>query len=132
MIHRPPRSTRTDPLLPYSTLFRCLNLGGGGGCFVGAGGLADIFGDVFSDIFGGGGGGRGGPRRGADLRFIMELTLKQAVFGSTEHIGIPTWDECESCHGYGTAAGKKPPSGQTRSEERSGGHECVSRWRSGG
>lgn len=87
--------------------------GGNGGGFGGAGGFADIFGDVFSDIFGGGGGGRGGPRRGADLRFIMELTLEQAVFGSTENIAIPTWDECESCHGYGTADGKKPPACQT-------------------
>jgi molecular chaperone DnaJ len=87
--------------------------GGGGGGFGGAGGFADIFGDVFSDIFGGGGGRSAGPRRGADLRFIMELTLEQAVFGSTESIRIPTWDECETCHGYGTADGKKPPVCQT-------------------
>lgn len=87
-----------------------LSRGGGGGGFGAAGGFADIFGDVFSDIFGGGGSGRGGPRRGADLRFIMDLTLEQAVFGSTQSIRIPTWDECESCHGYGTADGKKAPS----------------------
>ena len=87
--------------------------GGGGGGFGGAGGFADIFGDVFSDIFGGGGGRSAGPRRGADLRFIMELTLEQAVFGSTESIRIATWDECETCHGYGTADGKKPPVCQT-------------------
>lgn len=87
-----------------------LQRGGGnaGGGFSGAGGFADIFGDVFSDIFGGGGGGRGGPRRGSDLRYMMELTLEQAVFGSAESIRIPTWDACESCHGHGTADGKKP------------------------
>ncbi|NKF23152.1 molecular chaperone DnaJ [Solimonas marina] len=99
--------------------------GAGGGGFGGAGGFADIFGDVFADIFGGGGGGgRGGPRRGADLRFIMELSLEQAVFGSAESIRIPTWDECESCNGYGTADGKKAPtcatchgSGQVRVQQ---------------
>src|SRR3546814_11654246 len=30
MIRRPPRSTRTDTLFPYTTLFRSLHLGGGG------------------------------------------------------------------------------------------------------
>jgi molecular chaperone DnaJ len=78
--------------------------GGGGGDF--GGGFADIFGDVFSDIFGG---NRGGPRRGADLRYMMELTLEQAVFGSTEKIRIPTWQDCGDCNGNGTADGKKPP-----------------------
>src|SRR3546814_2592349 len=31
MIRRPPRSTRTDTLFPYTTLFRSLVLGGQGG-----------------------------------------------------------------------------------------------------
>jgi len=82
--------------------------GGGFGDFGGAGGFADIFGDVFADIFGGARGG-GGPRRGADLRYMMELTLEQAVFGSTETIRIPSWVECEACHGHGTADTKPPP-----------------------
>ncbi len=87
-----------------------LNRGaGGGGGFGGAGGFADIFGDVFSDIFGGGG-GRGGPRRGSDLRYMMELTLEQAVFGTSEEIRIPTWHDCEACDGHGTADGK--PAGE--------------------
>jgi len=72
------------------------------------GGFADIFGDVFADIFGGGA-GRGGPRRGADLRYRIELTLEQAVFGTTESIRIPTVKECTSCNGHGTADGKLPP-----------------------
>ena len=89
-----------------------LQRGGAGGGGFGAGGFADVFGDVFADIFGGGGGGsrgRGGPRRGSDLRYMMELSLEQAVFGSTESIRIPTWDECGSCKGHGTADAKKPP-----------------------
>ena len=80
---------------------------GGGGFGGGAGGFSDVFGDVFADIFGGGG-GRGGPRRGADLRYLMELTLEEAVFGKTETIKLPAWDECHSCNGHGTGDGKKP------------------------
>src|SRR5690606_32175789 len=62
-----------------------LQRGGAGAGGFGDGGFADIFGDVFSDIFGGGG-RRSGPRRGSDLRYMMELSLEQAVFGSTETI----------------------------------------------
>lgn len=79
--------------------------GGGGGDF--GGGFADIFGDVFADIFGGG--GRGGPRRGADLRYRIELSLEQAVFGCTESIRIPTVKDCEPCKGFGTSDAKAPP-----------------------
>lgn len=81
--------------------------GSGGGGDFGAG-FADIFGDVFADIFGGGRGGGGGPRRGADLRYTMELTLEQAVFGTTETIRIPTIKDCETCGGHGSADGKPP------------------------
>lgn len=84
--------------------------GGGGGFGDGGAGFADIFGDVFSDIFGGAAGGRsrGGPRRGADLRYVMDLTLEQAAFGSEQTIRIPSWHTCEACDGQGTADGKKP------------------------
>ncbi len=83
--------------------FEGLQRGGGGNDF--GGGFADVFGDVFSDIFGG---GRGGPRRGADLRYRIDLTLEQAVFGTTESIRIPTVKDCEPCNGHGTSDGKKP------------------------
>jgi molecular chaperone DnaJ len=83
-----------------------LQRGGGAGAGFGAGGFADIFGDVFADIFGGGRGGGGGPRRGADLRYSLELSLEQAVFGTTQSIRIPTVHDCETCHGQGTADGK--------------------------
>jgi molecular chaperone DnaJ len=88
-----------------------LQRGGGGSGFGDGAGFADIFGDVFSDIFGGG--GRGGPRRGADLRYRIELTLEQAVFGTTESIRIPTIHACATCNGHGTADGKAAPSCRT-------------------
>ena len=71
--------------------------GPGGGGPGGAGGpnFSDIFGDIFGDIFtgGGGGGGRGGrdsAYRGADLRYMLDLTLEEAVFGTTAKIRVPT------------------------------------------
>jgi len=81
--------------------------GGGAGGFGDFGGsFADVFGDMFADIFGG---TRGGPRRGADLRFLLELTLEQAAFGTIETIRIPKAEDCETCGGHGTANAKPAP-----------------------
>src|SRR3546814_17347819 len=40
MIRRPPRSTRTDTLFPYTTLFRSASVPGGDGGIAGAGAVA--------------------------------------------------------------------------------------------
>ncbi len=75
----------------------------------GAGGFSDIFGDVFNDIFGAS--GRGGGRqsyRGADLRYHLDLSLEDAVAGTTEKIRIPVNVECESCDGSGAKKGTEP------------------------
>jgi len=82
--------------------------GGGGGFSPGGDAFGDIFGEVFGDIFGGG--RRAGGRqvyRGADLRYELELTLEQAVFGDTLNIDFTTLGECESCKGSGAAPGSK-------------------------
>jgi len=69
----------------------------------------DIFGDVFGDIFGGGRrGGRSQVFRGADLRYDMQLTLDQAVFGATIEIDVAKLAECETCGGSGAAKGSNP------------------------
>lgn len=85
--------------------------GGAGGGFGGFGGdaFSDIFGDMFGDIFGRAG-GRGGPRaaRGADLRYPLEIDLEQAVQGDEVTIQVPTFAECDTCHGSGAAKGAKP------------------------
>ena len=60
---------------------------------------------IFGDIFGMGGGGRR-TQRGADLRYVMELDLEEAVFGLEKEIRIPTLVECDSCGGSGSADGK--------------------------
>ena len=58
---------------------------GGGGGFGGGFSAEDIFsqfGDIFGGAFGGGGGrGQQRARRGSDLRYVMELTLEEAVRG---------------------------------------------------
>ncbi len=78
---------------------------GGGGGFGGAG-FRDVFDEVFGDIFG----GRGGQRvyRGADLRFELELSLEEAVFGTTARIEVPAARTCATCDGSGAKPGSKP------------------------
>ena len=86
-------------------------MGGGGGGFGGAS-FSDIFGDVFGDIFGGGGGGgrQGGSRvfRGSDLRYNLELSLEEAVQGTTVKIRVPTLVGCDECDGSGARKGSEP------------------------
>lgn len=91
--------------------------GGGGGAS-----FSDIFGDVFGDIFGGGGGRGGGQRvyRGADLRYNLELSLEDAVRGTTVKIRVPTYSTCKSCSGSGAKKGTKPTTCTT-----CGGHGQV-------
>lgn len=79
---------------------------GGGGGGPGYADMGDIFGDIFGNIFGGGGGGARGPRRGADVGYVMELSLEEAVGGVEKQIEVPTLDECDTCHGSGSADGK--------------------------
>ncbi len=93
--------------------------GGMGGGF-GGGGFSDIFGDVFGDIFGGGGGRRGGPARGSDLRYTLELSLEDAVKGTSVKIKVPTLVSCKTCDGSGAKAGTKPATCTT-----CGGHGQV-------
>jgi len=82
---------------------------GGGGQGFGGEGFSDIFGDVFGDIFGGGGGrGRGGPRRGSDLSYNLELSLEEAVKGTTTKIRIPSLVVCDPCDGTGAKKGSSP------------------------
>jgi molecular chaperone DnaJ len=80
--------------------------GGGPGPGPGYADMGDIFGDIFGNIFGGGGPGGRGPRRGADIGYVMELSLEEAVRGVEKEIEIPTLDECDSCSGSGSADGK--------------------------
>lgn len=86
---------------------------GGGGGYGGQGGngdFGDIFGDVFGDIFGGGRGGGGRQRayRGSDLQYNLDISLEDAVRGTTVKIQIPTQVECDTCEGTGAKKGSTP------------------------
>lgn len=85
----------------------------------GGGGAGDAFGgglgDLFDAFFGGsnpfGGGGRasaGGPPRGQDLEAIVNISLEQAVFGSTVPVQVRTAATCDECHGSGAGHGTQP------------------------
>ena len=86
------------------------NMRGGPGA-EGFGGFAEAFGDIFGDVFGGGRRGHGGGRqvyRGSDLSYAMEVTLEEAASGKDAQIRIPSWDDCDTCHGTGAKPGTKP------------------------
>ncbi|HIG41204.1 MAG: molecular chaperone DnaJ [bacterium] len=83
--------------------------GGGGGGFQAGGNFGSIFEDVFGDIFSGGrGGGRSQVQRGSDLKYVLELTLEEAVRGANPKIKVPTLVECMECLGSGAKKGTKP------------------------
>ena len=87
------------------------NMGAAGGA--GMGGFAEAFGDIFGEMFGGQQrGARGGPQvfRGADLRYSLDITLEQAANGYDTQIKIPSWNNCDTCHGSGAKPGTKATS----------------------
>jgi len=86
-----------------------------GGHGAGGANFSDIFGDVFGDIFGGRGGGGGRERvyRGSDLRYNLELSLEEAVHGTTVKIRIPTFIQCKKCTGSGAKPGSSPDTCET-------------------
>ena len=92
-----------------------MGAGGPGGFAGGSANFSDIFGDVFGDIFGGGRtGGRGSRvRRGADLRYNLQLSLEEAVAGTTVKIRVPTFVTCDACHGSGAKKGTQPKTCET-------------------
>ena len=91
--------------------------GFGQGGFNGAGGFGGFenVNDIFSEIFAnmGGMGGAGAQSRanraqtGADLTYELEITLEEAYQGKTMSIRVPSWTECNECHGSGCKPGTK-------------------------
>jgi molecular chaperone DnaJ len=71
------------------------------------------FGDIFSDLFGFsmGGAARGRynqPRQGADLRYNLSVSFRQAAKGDTVVIRYPRSSVCPECEGKRAAPGSKP------------------------
>ncbi|MDX1616284.1 MAG: molecular chaperone DnaJ [Candidatus Promineifilaceae bacterium] len=80
--------------------------GAGFGDFSGFGGVADIF----EEFFGGFGTRRrrSGPRRGADLRYDLNISFMDAVFGVEKEIEVTRPELCPHCHGVGAEPGTSP------------------------
>jgi molecular chaperone DnaJ len=85
-----------------------MGAGRGFGGAAGGASFSDIFGDVFGDIFGGGRGGGSRVQRGADLRYNLDLSLEDAVAGTSVKIKVPTLVVCDSCAGSGARKGSSP------------------------
>lgn len=80
------------------------------------------FGDIFKDVgFGFGGsnsifdmffgrrrGRRAGTQKGVDLRYDLEITLKNVATGLEQEISVPRTEKCEICKGSGAASGTAP------------------------
>jgi molecular chaperone DnaJ len=74
--------------------------------------FGDILGDFFGfgDLFGGAGGGRRRTRaqRGEDVRYDLELSFEEAVFGMNADIQVPRLERCDRCTGSGAEPGSSP------------------------
>ncbi len=70
--------------------------------------FTDIFEDIFEGFFGSFGFRKTKPVKGADLRYDLTITLKEAAFGVEKTIKIPRWQECSRCKGSGIKPGSEP------------------------
>jgi molecular chaperone DnaJ len=84
------------------------DLFGGGGGFQG-GGLGDIFEDLFGAAMGGGmRGQRSQVRKGADLQFVVDLTLEEVASGLKKNLRYKRHVTCQTCNGSGGAPNTQP------------------------
>ena len=80
--------------------------------FSGFNGFNDIFssfGDIFEDFFsfGSGRGRANRARKGNDLRYDIEIPLKDAFSGKEEEISFKKWQSCDICEGSGITPGSE-------------------------
>lgn len=70
------------------------------------------FADIFEEFFGGFGGQtrrrRQGPRRGVDLRYDLNISFQEAIFGAEKDIEYRRPETCSDCQGSGAEAGTRP------------------------
>jgi len=74
------------------------------------GSFSDVFNDLFGDLFGQRPGGRrrGRAQRGADLRYNLEIDLRDVATGTEAQVQIPKMRPCAACSGSGARAGTQP------------------------
>lgn len=90
-----------------------LRSGGYNPHFTDFGDIFSHFGDIFAEFFGGGGGfggfgggGRPRPTAGADLRYDLEITLEEALAGTSKKVEVARSLTCETCVGTGAKGGE--------------------------
>jgi molecular chaperone DnaJ len=81
--------------------------GAGGAGFEGFGFGID---DIFESFFGGARTGASArrPRAGQDLRYDLEISFEEAVFGCDKEIEAARHEPCPTCNGSGAAPGTSP------------------------
>ena len=68
--------------------------------------IFSAFGDIFGDIFGFGGGSQGPrPQAGADLRYNLTVSFRDAARGMEAKLNIPKKETCDQCSGSGAEPG---------------------------
>lgn len=70
--------------------------------------FGDIFGDIFGDVNGGRSRARNRAARGADLRYVLDVDLKDAVDGTEKEIKFETEETCAKCEGNGSDPAHPP------------------------
>ncbi|HEY7112100.1 MAG TPA: molecular chaperone DnaJ [Thermoanaerobaculia bacterium] len=65
------------------------------------------FSDLFGELFGFGGGGSR-PMEGSDLVYRIEISFREAAFGTEAPLVVSRLEPCETCAGSGAAAGSRP------------------------
>lgn len=71
--------------------------------------INDIFGDLFGGMFGGARSrnrSRSGPMPGEDLRYDIEITIKDVLDGKKVDLSVPHIVNCDACNGTGGKDGK--------------------------
>ena len=83
-----------DPFTIFNEVFGQRSSSGGGG-------------GIFDNLFGGRTGVREG-QPGSDLRYSLEITFKEAAFGTEKEIQVPRYETCSNCRGSGVKSGSSP------------------------
>lgn len=78
---------------------------------MGGGGMGGAFGDIFGSFFGGGSRGRSrnpnAPQQGDSLRYDLNISFKDAIYGTKADLKFTHTEKCTSCGGTGGEKGSK-------------------------